>query len=63
MDKIEAVNYFGSKTRLAEALNIKPASVSQWSERIPEKRAMQLDRLTSGVLHYDPDDYIPPQCK
>jgi len=63
MLKIQAVQYFGDQAKLARFLDIEPSAVYQWGEVIPEKRAMQLERLTAGrnengvVLKYDPSMY------
>lgn len=53
------VDHFGSKTLLARALQISPASVSGWGEIIPEKQAFRLERITDGVLQYDYRMYMP----
>lgn len=50
MTKTEALKHFGSgpgaQRRLAEALGISAPAVSQWpEERIPELRALQIERL------------------
>lgn len=50
MTKKEAVNYFGSASRVAEALNLTRAAVSQWPEVVPELRQLQLERITGGKL-------------
>lgn len=50
MKKADAIQYFGSQTKLAQALSIAPASVSQWGDEVPELRAFQIERLTSGRL-------------
>ena len=44
------VKHFNGKSNLAKALGISPASVSQWSDDVPELRAYQIERLTNGVL-------------
>jgi DNA-binding transcriptional regulator YdaS (Cro superfamily) len=54
MTKDEAVKYYGSQTKLAQALNINPASVSQWGDDVPELRAYQIERLTRGALKVYP---------
>ena len=46
----EAVAYFKGKKKLAEALGISPAAVSQWGEVVPELRQYQLQRVTGGFL-------------
>lgn len=50
MTKQEAVNHFGSASRVAEALNLTRAAVSQWPELVPELRQLQLERITGGKL-------------
>ena len=50
MKKSEAIMHFGSQTKLATAINVSQAAVSKWSERIPELRAYQIERLTNGQL-------------
>ncbi len=47
MFKQDAINYFGSKSKLAKAAGVAPASVSVWGELVPEKNAMRL-QLASG---------------
>ncbi|MDT3335678.1 Cro/CI family transcriptional regulator [Shewanella sp. SP1S1-7] len=49
-----AVEYFKGKSKLANALGINPASVSQWGEDVPELRAYQIERLTDGALKANP---------
>ncbi len=50
MKKCDAVAYFGSQVKLANALGITKSSVSQWGEEVPELRAFQIERLTEGKL-------------
>ncbi len=50
MKKTEAIEYFGSKTKLAKALNVAPSAVTQWGEIIPLGRAYQLESITKGKL-------------
>ncbi|MDT3273992.1 Cro/CI family transcriptional regulator [Shewanella sp. SP2S2-4] len=49
-----AVEHFKGKSKLAKALGINPASVSQWGEDVPELRAYQIERLTDGALKVNP---------
>ena len=49
-----AVEHFKGKSKLANALGINPASVSQWGEDVPELRAYQIERLTDGALKFNP---------
>ena len=57
MFKQDAINYFGSKSKLAKAAGVAPASVSVWGELVPEKNAMRLQLAYEGVLQYDPEVY------
>jgi DNA-binding transcriptional regulator YdaS (Cro superfamily) len=41
----EAVQRYGSKAAIARLLGIKPASVSEWGENVPELRVYQLREL------------------
>jgi len=50
MTKDDAVKFYGSQTKLAQVLNIKPSAISQWGEDVPELRAYQIERLTGGEL-------------
>lgn len=49
-----AVEFFKGKSKLANALGINPASVSQWGDEVPELRAYQIERLTHGALKVNP---------
>lgn len=57
MDKPTVIEYYGSVKTVADALSISTQAVYSWPARIPERSAARLDRLTSGVLSYDPSDY------
>jgi len=57
MRKDEAIKHFGTAAALARALDISPASVSEWGEMVPEGRAYQLQVLTAGALRVDPSAY------
>lgn len=48
------IKFFGSKAAVARALGISQVAVTRWGSTIPEKRAVRLERLTGGVLKYDP---------
>lgn len=48
-----AVDYFGTKAAIADALGIKRSAVSQWGETIPKGRAYQIEVLTDGKLKAD----------
>nr|WP_265095921.1 Cro/CI family transcriptional regulator [Salmonella enterica] len=53
----DAINYFGSKAKLAKALGVSQPAVSRWGVHIPEKRAARLALMTAGELVYDPCEY------
>jgi transcriptional repressor of cell division inhibition gene dicB len=46
----DAIAYFGSASKLANALGINRASVSGWGQHVPSLRAYQLHVLTKGAL-------------
>ncbi len=50
---------YGTQTKIARALGIKPPSVAAWRELIPEKQALRLDLLTEGQLTYQEHLYRP----
>lgn len=54
MKTTDAVKHFNSKSKLARALGINPASVSQWGDDVPDLRAYQIERLTHGALKANP---------
>ncbi|EHY3482956.1 dicB transcriptional regulator DicC, partial [Escherichia coli] len=54
MLKTDALLYFGSKTKLAQAAGIRLASLYSWKgELVPEGRAMRLQEASGGELQYD----------
>lgn len=57
MRKDEAIAHFGTASALADALGIRPASVAEWGEFVPEGRAYQLQVITGGKLRVDPSAY------
>ncbi|MBB66872.1 Cro/CI family transcriptional regulator [Alteromonas mediterranea] len=50
MKKSDAIEHFGSASKLASAINVAPSAVSQWGETIPLLRAYQLEKITGGKL-------------
>lgn len=54
MKKNEAIKHYGGVVQLAAALGIKPQSVSQWGETIPQGRAYQIELMTGGKLKAAP---------
>lgn len=57
MFKKIVVEHFGSQSAVARALGVTRAYVSAWPERVPEKQALKLERLTKGQLTYDESLY------
>lgn len=57
MFKKIVVEHFGSQSAVARALGVTRAYVSAWPERVPEKQALKLERLTKGQLKYDESLY------
>jgi hypothetical protein len=57
MYKNDVIKYYGSGVEVAAALKISSASVSQWSDVIPEKQALHLERKTNGKLKYEASFY------
>jgi len=55
--KKDAVNFFGSKSKLAKAAGVAASSVSVWGDLVPEKNAMRLQIASDGALRYDPQVY------
>lgn len=54
MKKNEAIKHYGGVVQLAAALGIKPQSVSQWGDTIPQGRAYLIELLTGGQLKANP---------
>ncbi|WP_341520738.1 Cro/CI family transcriptional regulator [Pseudomonas sp. G.S.17] len=50
MNTDQAVSHFGSKKKLADALDISPSAVTLWGEVIPRLRQFQIQMLTGGTL-------------
>lgn len=47
----QLIKYFGSKAALAKVLNVDRSAVTLWGiEGLPPKRAIQIERITSGVF-------------
>lgn len=59
----DAINHFGSKTAVAEALDIHKSALSRWGYYIPKNRARDLNEITRGKLKYDKKLYSKPQVK
>lgn len=48
MTKSEAIAIFGSAAKVARALNISKAAVSEWGEEIPELRVYQIREILAN---------------
>lgn len=57
MEKKTILEYFGSVSKTAIALNISHPAVSRWGEIIPEKQALRAEHITKGRLKYNPAFY------
>ena len=55
--KKDAINFFGSKSKLAKAAGVAASSVSVWGDLVPEKNAMRLQIASGGALQYSPESY------
>lgn len=56
MKKKDAVDYFGAPSKLAKALSISQAAISQWPDDVPPLRAFQLEIITEGALKAQPSE-------
>lgn len=54
MKTSDVIAYYKTQTAVATALNIDQSSVSGWGEYPPDRRQVQLERLTSGALQAEP---------
>ena len=46
----EAIEFFGSRKKLAEALGIWHSGIYRWGEHPPKLRQFELERITEGAL-------------
>ncbi len=46
----EAIDYYGSIKKLADALGIWPHPIYRWKEHPPKLRQFEIERLTDGKL-------------
>tara|TARA_R110000796_G_C14559564_1_gene434673 strand:- start:3110 stop:3277 length:168 start_codon:yes stop_codon:yes gene_type:complete len=46
----DAINYYGSIKKLADALDIWPHNISRWGKFVPIARAYELEVKTNGAL-------------
>lgn len=54
MKTVDVVSHYGTQTAVAAALEIDQSSVSGWGEWPPDKRQLQIERLTKGALKAEP---------
>ena len=57
MKTSDVVRHYGTQTAAAAALGMDQSSVSGWGEFPPDKRQLQVERLTSGALKAEPGCY------
>lgn len=50
----DLIKHFGSEKDVALAVNVKPPSVYGWVKRVPDRRQLQIHKLTGGKLKADP---------
>ncbi|ENN8042361.1 Cro/CI family transcriptional regulator [Pseudomonas aeruginosa] len=50
MNITEAIEHFGSKKKLADALGIQPSAVTQWGDSIPVGRQYQIQVISKNRL-------------
>jgi hypothetical protein len=50
----KAVKHYGSVFSLAKALNITTQAVYKWGNIVPRESALELERMTGGVLEAGP---------
>lgn len=50
MKTSKAIQHYGSRSALADALGISVAAISQWGEVVPVRRQWELEYLTGGKL-------------
>jgi len=65
MNKQQVIDFFGGVNATAKALGIAQPSVSNWPDRLPELRQLQVERLTKGKLRAgaECDPYRVPAVK
>ena len=53
----DAIAYFGTAAALARALDVTPSAISQWGERVPGLRQLQLQLMTRELVA---EPYLAP---
>jgi len=54
MKTVEAITFYGTQTKLAEALGMGQSTISEWPEYPPSARQLQIERITIGALKAEP---------
>ena len=54
MRTADVLAHFGSQKNTAKALGIRQPSVAEWGEYPPDKRQLQIERLTRKKLRAEP---------
>lgn len=65
MTKEEAIEFFGSQTKLAKALGLKQPTISLW-QRIPPLCQLKIEEASQGHLRADSDiprGYVSPPAE
>lgn len=57
MKTSDVVRHYGTQTAVAAALGMDQSSVSGWGEYPPDRRQLQIERLTGRVLKAEPGCY------
>ena len=50
----DAIEHFGTQTKLAAALDTNQSTVASWGEFPPQLRQLQIEHLTFGALKAEP---------
>lgn len=56
----DAVNFFGSKAKVARAARINRAAVAQWGDTVPLATAALLEKISGGELRISIEEYRTP---
>jgi DNA-binding transcriptional regulator YdaS (Cro superfamily) len=55
MRTADVLAHFKTQQAIAKALGMKQPSVSSWGEYPPDKRQLQIERITDGALKAEPE--------
>lgn len=53
MNKLVAVEFFGTSRAVALALGVSAQAVSNWGNLVPKGAALELEKITNGALKCD----------